>query len=390
MNSRTSLSRLDALLRDIDLPDHAYEGAENRYKDFGEWIAAPSSILHEYDAHVFVQGSFALGTAIRPVNPEEEYDLDFTCKLRQGVTRENRSQAELKELVGSELAAYRSARRIDKPLTEKKRCWRLSYKDKLPFHMDVVPGIPADEERRQVLVERMAGTGVERMLAQDIARRALWITDTDLSHYRDVGSDWPSSNPGGYQKWFLSRMRLPERNGLLAEAQVDPVPVFRSRTPLQQAVQLLKRHRDVAFAHDLDLKPASILITTVAGLSYRPTDSLDMALRRTLDALQQVRVSDSGEILNPINPNENFADRWEGPNCPLKINFYRWIEEVEQTFGRFLGESTPQRLLEIAEDHFSIKMSGDTARTLTGGAAILPAAAQRVEAKGQPPAPWSA
>ncbi len=29
-------SRLDVLLRDIDLPDGAYERAENRYKDLGQ------------------------------------------------------------------------------------------------------------------------------------------------------------------------------------------------------------------------------------------------------------------------------------------------------------------------------------------------------------------
>lgn len=389
MDSRTPTSRLDVLLRDIDLPDRAYELAERRYEDLGRWISASGSILREYDAHVFVQGSFALGTTIRPVNAEEEYDLDFSCKLRLGVTRDSHTQEQLKELVGRELAAYRHARGIEKPLTTKHRCWRLSYKDELPFHMDVVPGIPADEHRREVLSERMVVAGMERSLAQDIARKALWITDDEHKHYNEISQEWPSSNPGGYQQWFLSRMQTPEQRGVLAEAQVYPVPVFRSKSPLQQVVQLLKRHRDVTFAHDPDLKPASILITTVAGLSYRPGEPLAPTLRRTLGALQQVRLSDT-EIFSPINPNENFADRWEGPTCPLRANFHRWIEEANQAFDQFLGASSPQRLLEVAEDHFQVDLSGDTARALTGAAAIVPSTVPRVELDGAPPSPWRA
>lgn len=390
MDSLSPNSRLDVLLHDIDLPDRAYELAERRYEDLGRWISASDSILREYDAHVFVQGSFALGTAIRPINAEEEYDLDFTCKLRRGVTRDSHTQAQLKELVGHELAAYRHARGIEKPLTPKHRCWRLSYKDELPFHMDVVPGIRADEQRRMVLSERMIVAGMERSLAQDIARKALWITDDEHERYSVLSQDWPSSNPGGYQHWFLSRMHLPEQRGVLAEAKIDPVPVFRSKTPLQQTVQLLKRHRDVTFAHDPDLKPASILITTIAGLAYRPGEPLAATLRRTLDALQQVRRSNTDEILNPINPNENFADRWEGPNCPLKANFHHWIEEADLAFEQFQGSLTPQRLLEMAEDHFQVGLSGDMARVLTGAAVIVPSTAQRVDLDGTPPSPWRA
>lgn len=380
-------SRLDVLLRDIDLPDGAYERAQNRYEGLGQWISRPESTLRDHDAHVFVQGSFALGTAIRPVNPDEEYDLDFTCKLRRGVSRQTHTQAQLKELIGVELESYRRARQIESPLQPKHRCWRLSYKDDLPFHMDVVPGIRADDERRTVLAARMVTAGIEQALALDVARRALWITDDQDENYRAVHPDWPSSNPGGYQAWFLSRMRQDESRSVLAKAQVDPVPVFRARAPLQQAVQLLKRHRDVMFADDPDLKPASILITTIAGQSCRPGEALEATLRRALEGLRQIRNSGMLAIPNPINPDEDFADRWSGPSCPLRLNFLRWVDAANSAFDAWLGVDSPQRLLEVASDDFAVKLSGDTVRSLTGGAIAVPAA-RRVEVGATPPAPW--
>lgn len=380
-------SRLDVLLRDIDLPNGAYERAESRYKDLGQWISRPESTLKDYDAHVFVQGSFALGTAVRPVNSNEEYDLDFTCKLRHGASRLTHTQAELKELIGIELESYRLARQIESPLETKHRCWRLSYKDDLPFHMDVVPGIRADDMRRTVLTERMVTAGIEQALAANIARRALWITDDEDENFRNVHPDWPSSNPGGYQEWFLSRIRRPKTSGLLVEAQVDPVPVFRARSPLQQAVQLLKRHRDVMFADEPDLKPASILITTIAGRQSHPGEALEMTLRRALEGLRQVRDSGTFEILNPINRNENFADRWAGSHCPLRQNFYEWINAADNAFDAWLGLDSPQRLLEVASDDFAVELSGDAARSLTASGIAVPTA-RRVEVAAAPPTPW--
>lgn len=391
MDSHTPNSRLEILLKGIDLPDHAYEQAERRYKDLGQWIARPESTLAGHDAHVFVQGSFALGTAIRPINADEEYDLDFTCKLREGVSRDTHSQQELKDLVGGELSAYRNARQIDRPLQPKNRCWRLSYKDKdLPFHMDVVPGIRADDERRRYLREQMELRGVPAMLAQEIARKALWITDQRHRAYSTRTPDWPSSNPGGYQQWFLSRMRTLEQRVVLAEAQIDPVPVYRSKTALQQVVQLLKRHRDIRFASDPDVKPASILITTIAGEAYVHGESLTQALRRILLALDQVRVSDSDEICNPINPLENFADRWRRPDClklDLKRHFHEWIEAANRDFAAFLDSQHAGRLVEMAEDHFGLKFSQDAFLGIAGVVAA-PAVVRQVHMESPPARPW--
>ena len=382
--------RLKFLLEEIDLPERAHELALSRYEDLGDWFSRPESSLADYDVHLFVQGSFAFGTAIRPVNPDDEYDLDFSCKLRAGASRASHTQRQIKEMVGVELSAYRRARNIQKPLEAKNRCWRLGYRDELHFHMDVVPGIRADDLRRRELGTLMEARGVNAGLARDIARRALWITDEQHEQYPHLSSEWPSSNPGGYQLWFASRMAVGLGSSqVLAEAQVDPAPVYRSKTPLQQVVQLLKRHRDVMFADNCDAKPISIILTTVAGLAYRHGEALAETMTRVLAALEQVRVSNTDEILNPVNPNENFADRWQRPDCAhlhLKANFQAWIAQARRDFGEVLAGANPQRQVEVANDALGVALAEGVRQRL--GVASPAPSVRRVTLAGEPPAPW--
>lgn len=388
MNTNDADANLTVLLQEIDLPERAYELAGSRYKDLAAWIARPDSELAPYHSHVFVQGSFALGTAIRPINEGEEYDLDFTCKLRRDVSRETHTQQQVKALLGRELRAYRTARQIQKPVEEKNRCWRLEYRDELPFHMDVVPGIRADDNRRTVLRERMELAGVDAAIAQEAARRALWITDIRDLQYRLLNPNWPSSNPGGYQLWFISRLQE-IRKGVFAEARVDPVPVFRSKAPLQQAVQLLKRHRDLMFKDSPDRKPVSIILTTVAGSAYQAGDSLSATMTKMLDALEGIRSSNTDKILNPVNPHENFADRWTRPDCihlQLKANFHGWILEARRHFAEVMSPKSPQRLVEIARDALAVKLPDQTVQRL----GTIAAASPRVFVPSSaPPRPWA-
>jgi hypothetical protein len=390
-NMTTSANqRLEAILQEIDLPERAYQLAQNRYVDIGNWLGREDSSLAPYQPHVFVQGSFALGTPIRPIVDGEEYDLDFTCRLKSGVTRISHTQQQLKELLRIELAAYREARQIKKELEEKNRCWRLGYQDELRFHMDVVPGIPADELRRRELSEAMAQNGLETAVAEQAARRAIWITDIEDPNYALLSRIWPSSNPGGYLLWFRTRMMSLQKR-LLAEAQVDPVPVYRSKNSLQRVVQLLKRHRDVMFMDQPDSKPASIILTTIAGRAYVEGESLAQSMLRVLDELERVRASDTDEILNPVNPKENFADRWFREDCAeflLKQNFHLWVQQANRDFRSMLDDETTH-LVEIVEDRLKVKVSDDLCRALGLASTVSVSSPRIIQTASAPPKPWA-
>src|SRR6202000_3140403 len=87
----------------IDIPDSAYEKAEARYKDLGEWFGRKEARCQRFNPHIYPQGSFRFGTVNSPVTDDGGYDLDIGCRLRVGITKTNYTQQQLKELVGADL-----------------------------------------------------------------------------------------------------------------------------------------------------------------------------------------------------------------------------------------------------------------------------------------------
>ncbi len=85
-----------------------------------------------------------------------------------------------------------------------------------------------------------------------------------------------------------------------------------SKTPLQRAVQILKRHRNFHFQNDQDNKPASIIITTLAAKAYRNQEDLCDALVEMIRDMPRFIESCNGKwsVVNPVDPEENFADKW--------------------------------------------------------------------------------
>src|SRR5437899_2312956 len=159
-------SIIEEIAGSIDIPDSAYEKAEKRYEDLGEWFGRKESRCHNFDPHIYPQGSFRLGTVIRPVDEDGEYDLDMGCRLRVGVTKATHTQQQLKELVGADLEDYRIARGIEGKREEKHRCWRLKYADTLKFHLDAVPSIPETIAQQRLIQQAIImQTGVPSELA---------------------------------------------------------------------------------------------------------------------------------------------------------------------------------------------------------------------------------
>lgn len=319
----------------LELPDSAYEKAKERYDDIGEWLGRDKSSCAGYNPHIFPQGSFRLGTAIKPLDETEGYDLDLACNLRNGFTKTLFSQEALKLLIGKEIEGYRNFRGIKSPVEEKHRCWRLDYQDNLSFHMDIVPCIP-EEMTRQILFESMIEGGLSEKLASSIAQDALSITDNRHPNYRNISNDWLISNPQGYAKWFESRMK----QGLceskyFAKAQVDDIPLYKRKTPLQRAVQILKRHRNQMFRDNEDSKPISIILTTLAARAYQGEIDVQSALTTVLSEMGNYVNPNYPRVPNPVNPKEDFADRWSMPrykHLNLEQNFWNWLTQAQTDF----------------------------------------------------------
>lgn len=332
---------LEAIAAALDIPQGKFEEAKERYEALGGWLDRPESTLADLNPAISPHGSFLLGTVTRPLTDADEYDVDLVCRVNG--SKAVLTQKQLKDAVGYEVALYARARNMAHP-EERRRCWTLNYAEGAQFHMDVLPALP-DEQRYQAQL-RAKGFGI---LAsdRDLSGHAIAITDNQRRDYALISDDWLQSNPYGYAAWFRERMRMrlteAKRSFAAREritASVDEIPDYKVRTPLQQAIQLLKRHRDCMFADDGEQKPISIIITTLAAHAYNEEASLSAALKTILTNMDLHILERDGIdwIANPVNPVENFADKW--PEEPRKRdNFFRWLAQARQDFAQYLRAS---------------------------------------------------
>jgi len=335
---------IEEIAASVDIPETAYDKAEARYKDLGGWFGRPEAKCVGFAPHIRPQGSFRLGTVVRG----EEYDLDFGCRLCKGISKATHTQKQLKALVGADMEDYRKARRIESGLKEKPRCWRLQYQedDAFKFHMDGVPSIPMDDPQRELLAIAMIKFGSADFLAHSVAKHAGSITDNSLPNYEIISPDWQISNSEGYALWFESRMKLAmpllEKRAFEAKvAKVDDLPARKWKSPLQKCVQVLKCHRDVMFAENPDGKPISVIITTLAANAYLGEQDIGSAMQNILATMGDFVNRQKPRVPNPVNPAEDFADKWYDPKYAqlnLEKNFNWWLLQAQADFAD-IGQS---------------------------------------------------
>jgi hypothetical protein len=306
--------QLDELLgtsiAEIDIPDHLNELAITRYEGVGSWLCDGFWGGSSAGCEVYPQGSFRLGTVVRPIHERDEYDIDLVC--RRNISKESTTQADLKRDVGQGVTAYANSRPDGDPAVEDgKRCWTLVYGAD-HFHMDVLPSVPDLE-------------GVPN---------AILLTDKELR-------TWQHSNPIDYADWFRRTMEqeFNQRRIALAKtlrSDVEDVPSWRVKTTLQRTVQALKRHRDLFFADSPDDRPASIIITTLAAQAYVGGGRLYEALVEVTSKMPALVNREAGVwwVANPVQPMENFADRWRS-HPERAERFFEWMERAQDDFSGF-------------------------------------------------------
>lgn len=369
--TKTAQSFLEALADELDISDTRYEQAEKSYESLGRWLNRPQSSVSRFSPAVYVQGSFGLGTVIKPLNESEEYDVDAVCELT-ALNKSSLTQKNLKELVGVEIEAYRFSQGMVKPLHEGRRCWTLRYADGAQFHMDIVPALP-DGQSVRLLLEK-------RHLDARWAETAIAITDNERLDYAALTGDWPRSNPKGYLQWFKSRMSvaLQKRKRILAEktqASVESIPDYRVRTPLQSTVMILKHHRDIMYQNDeINCCPISIIITTLAAHAYNGEEEIADALVSILSRMEGFIGRDTlnrAIIVNPSDPSENFADKWlEFPE--RETAFYRWLRQAQQDFVAAAAMFDRRTLSESLAPHMGVELAKRAeARSATPSSGML-------------------
>jgi len=362
---------LQTLADELAISEARYEQAQASYDSFGRHLHREASTIRKYNPQVYVQGSFRLGTAIRPLSEAEDYDVDSMCEFTALQTNQL-SQKRLKELLGVEVKSYHAAKNMTNPVREGRRCWVLDYSDGAQFHMDIVPSLP-NSGRVRMLIEA-AGYGATW------ADTAVGITDNERENYAQVTDDWPRSNPKGYSEWFKARMGtlFETRRRQIAEkvqASVESIPIYRVRTPLQAAIIILKRHRDSRFAGKLEDRPISIILTTLAAHSYNNEATIGDALVSILSNMRSHVHFVNGKyvIANPTDPLENFADKWEEFPNRAKA-FLEWLDQAQKDFTHLAKMVGVQKIAETASSSMGRVITERVVKRAGGGGGLARAA----------------
>jgi Second Messenger Oligonucleotide or Dinucleotide Synthetase domain len=358
MKSSTMLDQLlEYSCEELQLSATNHAAAETHYHAVGEWLAAKGSQLYAVAPVIYPQGSFRIGTTIHPIGTNE-HDLDFVCEMN--VDWKRTLALDVLDAFEARLRAHGTYA----PMVERlKRCIRLNYGG--AFHMDILPAAP--ETVRY-------GTEVR-------------VPDRKLEA-------WKPSNPKGYAAWFENQGRL-VTDALTKKADIAPMPALQAavdKTPLQRAVQLIKRARDRYFAGRPDDAPRSIVITTLAAQAYAKQSSTAQALHDILSSM--VALADRApmglEVRNPANSQEVLSELWVG-NTAAYGAFRTWLRwfavqwdkvlaadslpaaerELEALFGE---DVVNEALRKHATDMATLRKSGGLnvtrAGALTGAASI--------------------
>ena len=318
---------LVAVVKSLDITRTQFENLSQSYNAVGKYLES-DPIFEPYHPIVTPQGSLRLGTIIQPVNDGDDLDVDLVYRLLGKST--NWTQSDIKRLVGKRLKEHGIYREmLDK---EGRRCWTLLYRQesnnaKEHYHMDILPCV-ADKEHNNTLRSVLTAN----YSPENVKRVAICITDKKSADYftsTDTNT-WLKSNPDGYAIWFASRCKnTTEIRENILNAIMPIGQYVEDKTILQRIVQLLKRHRDIMFGDD-DEKPISIIITTLAGRAYNGETCLFDGLCNIIDNMERYIHLEGGTYVvnNPVNPKENFADKWA--ECPKKKEkFFAWLSNLK-------------------------------------------------------------
>ncbi|MBJ7881863.1 nucleotidyltransferase domain-containing protein [Gelidibacter salicanalis] len=323
----------------LDISPSDFKKAQERFNSTKNWLKGGT---YESGCHpdVYLQGSFRLGTVVRPYKDDKdgEFDIDQVCEL----TKINPSKYAkvLKNDIGNRLKENSDYKRMLDD--EGRRCWTIKYaseEGRPGFHIDILPALPSNS---------------------DVAYK-IDITNQENNRYT-----WSTCNPKGYYYWFKSKnvysteFIQTEKRAIFESnrelfSTVENVPKQLIRTALQRAIQIMKRHRDVGFSKK-DNRPISIIITTITTKVNKSNNILNTIqdfinyVKKRHKFLVRYGYLEVDNILDYENEKwlirnpadipkfgedpDNFADKWNSDEN-LSIAFFEWVYQLDRDLKGF-------------------------------------------------------
>lgn len=385
------------IVEELDITPTMYTNAVDKYTAIANLLEK-----NNINANIYPQGSFAIGTVIKPKTRKRkaDYDLDVICEVNYN--KASITPNDLYEQIKSVLAS--DGHYIGK-LDYYDECITINYSDinGVGFSIDVVPSVHED---------------VATITSMKAYSPMPTLCDTAIAITTKKDLDWGSSNPKGFQSWFsginqkfldydihTNRSRILNENRAIF-ASVEDIPVQVIKTPLQRVIQLLKAHNNEYFDKPQikDYKVRSVIITTLAStIASKAPSHLN-----TFELLQMVlnemgtycKLKDNSVLFkalypdnniiqfngkewyieNPSNPFDNLADSWN-ENSRNATYFFSWVSALVSDF-KYINDSSKQVGM--------VNIFGESMlRTTTTGKQYIPSSSHTMDRASQSK-PWRA
>lgn len=289
--------------RSLEPTETQLASLERSYRSTSEFLVQCPELKGHLE-EIYPQGSRQLGTMTRPLRGKEGFDVDLVARLNRSAWSVYSSTGGAIALMnGLHAALKRYADQHGLQLHRWSRCATLEYADGMCADIAPIIDFP----------HAIAVHGQHHGMIPD----------------RELRSFHPT-NPKGFSKLFSDIAAIQPRFRQIAldsvegmrKADITPLPgtdVFGRL--LCRLIQMIKLHRDVAFADEplQKLRPSSILITALATSGYKLKaqvphfDQLDLLLDiiRTMPTIIKLRPMGNGqvewEVDNPTAPGDNLA-----------------------------------------------------------------------------------
>ncbi len=353
-------SIFDDMGKSLDISQSQYETITQSYQAVGKWLSE-GELIKALKPEIRPQGSFMLGTAIKPINENDDIDIDLVCELQNKPV--SWTQYDLKQAIGKRIKENALYAQMLEKQNGGRRCWTLLYRQnaeaKEQYHLDILPCIVSSNYH--IILEKSFSNNVA-----NYEPMAIRITDNKSGDYHTSTNvdTWLKSNPFGYAQWFFQKAIHNQTKLFSIQDSIQPVPQFQnSKYPLQRIVQILKRHRDIMFNGD-ENKPISIIITTLAAKAYKGESNILEGLYNVVHSMKN-HIEDRNGICwvaNPVNAIENFADKWED-EPKKKANFLNWILKVQADIDSILSSNDMFSIQNNLEKPFGKELITETFST---------------------------
>lgn len=296
----------DYIVRDVaeqrEMPDYKRSHAEDKYTAVSTWLdnSPDDDPLSTIPIKIYTIGSFLSSTPVKPQSGDE-FDVDMAGELQL----DYRQYPDPRAAVDIFEKRLRKNKKYDEIAERKTRVIRLNYAG--DFYLDFMPCFPTylgDSSSTAIKIPHKVSEG-------------LYI-------YKD-------SDPLGLNRWFeqqcairrLTKMALDER----IQNDISPFPEHQNnKPPLKLALQMLKNARNLFFVNDDEGKKdvKTVILQVLLARNYNGEQNVFLIL---LDAVNRMYgdfyLTLNPVIENPINPKEDFAEKWRSDPERLAVKKFQ-------------------------------------------------------------------